>query len=280
MIELPEVETIHRDLEREVVGKRIKSVDVHLVKGVARSGNKAKFRAALDGAKITGVDRRGVWLLAALDNEFTLVINLGNSGRLTRTANKDPLVKKTVAVIGFTQKGQLRLVDPSSKAVIFTVATEELEEKVPELGALGLDPIEQPISWVRFGEILLSHQLKLKTLLTDDSIVTGIGDVYSDEILFNAGLRYDRLSDSLSTQEFRRFYRALVETLHDAVKYRGSSFEDDDDGYLDLFGKPGSYQDHLSVFRKEGELSPRSRRPIAKAKFGKGWTYYCEQSQV
>ncbi len=278
MTELPEVETIHRDLEREVVGKRVKTVDIHLVKAVARSGNKTKFAAALDGAKITVVDRRGLWLLATLDNDVTLVIHLGQKGRLLRTANKAPLDKKTIVVIGFTQSGQLRLVDESSTAQIFTVPTADLDEKVPELGELGLDPIEQPISWVRFGEMLLTHRLKLKALLTDDAIITGIGDVYSDEILFNAGLRYDRLSDSLSTQEYRRFYRSLVETLHDAVKYRGSTL--DDNGYVDLFGKPGSYQDHHNVYRKDGELSPRSRRPIVKAKFGKGWTYYCDQSQV
>ena len=278
MIELPEVETIHRDLEREIVGKRIKTVGVHLVKAVARSGNKAKFSAALEGAKVDAVARRGLWLLCALDNEHTLVINLGPNGRLLRAANKDALEKKTVAVIGFTQGGQLRLIDETNKAIIFTVPSDELDEKVPELGNLGLDPIEQPISWVRFGEMLLTHQLRLKSLLLDDSIVTGIGEIYSDEILFNAGLRYDRISDSLSTQEFRRFYRALVETLHDAVKYRGSTLEDG--AYVDLFGKPGSYQDHHNVYRKAGELSPRSRRPIAKAKFGKTWTYYCEQSQV
>ena len=76
MIELPEIETIHRDLDREIVGKRIKTVDIHLVKAVARSGNKTKFTAALDGAKVEAVSRRGLWLLCTLDNEHTLVINL------------------------------------------------------------------------------------------------------------------------------------------------------------------------------------------------------------
>ena len=102
--------------------------------------------------------------------------------------------------------------------------------------------------------------------------------MYADEILFNAGLRYDRLSNSLTTQEIRRLYRALVETLHDAVKYRGSTVEDSP--YVDAFGEAGSYQEHHAVFQKDGELSPRNRKPISKVKFGGEWTYYCEESQV
>ena len=134
------------------------------------------------------------------------------------------------------------------------------------------------MSWTDFGRHLHSHETKLRTLIMDESFLVGIGPMYADEILFHAGLRYDRLSNSLSTQEMRRLYRSLVETLHDAVKYRGSTVEGSH--YVDVFGEPGSYQDHHAVFQKEGDLSPRSRRPIVRSKFNKEWTYYCDQSQV
>ena len=205
-------------------------------------------------------------------------MSLGEGGQLRRHANKDEVDRRTAVIITFTQGGQLRLVDHATTASLAVVAEEELDERFPELGKLGIDPVEEPMSWTTFGRMVLSHKTKLKTLLTDDTVIAGLGDLYADEILFEAGLRFDRMSDSLSTQEIRRLYRSLVEILHDAVKYRGSSIEDS--YYVDVFGEPGSFQDHHQVFQKEGQLSPRSRRPIQKTKFNGVWTYYCEQSQV
>ena len=97
-----------------------------------------------------------------------------------------------------------------------------------------------------FGRLVASKHMKLKTLLMDQKFLAGIGNIYSDEILFGAGLRWDRMSDSLSGEEIRRLYRAMVETLQDAVKYRGSSLADEQ--YVDLNGKPGEYQVHHKVY--------------------------------
>lgn len=279
MIQLPEVEITRRDLERDIVGKKVKTVEVSSPKVVKRGGTKAKLAKGVEGAKIASVERRGLFILIGLDNEGIIVVHLGTGGQLRRHANKDALDKKNVVVVGFTQHGQLRLVDHSGDTQLFLVADpEELAEAVPELENIGIDPLTNPMSWTDFGRLILSYRLKLKSLLTDESIISGLGDVYSDEILFNAGLRYDRLADSLNTQELRRFYRAVVETLHDAVKYRGTTLEGGP--FVDPEGNAGSYQDHLQVYGKAGVLSPRSRRPIVRSKYSGRWTYYCEQSQV
>jgi formamidopyrimidine-DNA glycosylase len=278
MIELPEVETIRRDLEREVVGKRVKSVEVEVPKTVSRSGNRKKFAARLEKAKITETSRKGLLMLLNLEGGDVLVIDLGGAAQLRRTPNKEPIESGTTAVIGFTQQGQLRLIDPDGKAQMFIVDGENLEEELPEVAALGFDPVEQPMSWTAFGEILRRSDVTLRAFLLDSSAVVGIGPLYADEILFNSGLRYDRKTRSLTAQELRRMYRALVETLHDALKYRGSTLEDGK--YLDLFGKPGSYQEHHNVYQRAGELSPRSRKPIVRSKVSGVWSYYCEQSQV
>jgi len=124
----------------------------------------------------------------------------------------------------------------------------------------------------------LSHDGKLKTLLCDNSVIVGLGDIYSDEILFEASLRYDRTGSSLNTQEVRRFFRSVVQVLNDAVKYRGTTIESSP--FVDPAGNPGVFQDHLQVYGKHGELSPRSRQPLVRSKFAGRWTYYCEQSQV
>ena len=112
----------------------------------------------------------------------------------------------------------------------------------------------------------------------DQKFLAGIGNIYSDEILFTAGLRWDRMSDSLSAQEIRRLYRAMVETLQDAVKYRGSSLADEQ--YVDLFGKPGEYQLQHKVYAREGEACRRCRHPIVRVRTGGRSTFFCDACQV
>ena len=274
MVELPEIETLRHGLDRDIAGKKVKTVEAAGMSALGRYKNRKQFTSELEGAKVISVQREGTLILVHLDEERVLGIDLGTSGRLRRCANKDKDIPGTEIVVGFTQGGQLRLVDPDGDAQMFVVAEEELLEARPELADLGTDPLKEALSWTMFAEMLRQRKAKLKTLLLDQSFIVGIGDIYADEILFNAGVRYDRVSDTLSTQEVRRLYRSLVETLHDAIKYRGTSLEDGT--WVDLYGDPGEYQDHLQVYGRDGELSPRSRAPIQKAKFGGKWTYYCD----
>jgi len=278
MIELPEIETIRRDLDRESTGKRVKDVDIQIARAAGGAAGKAKIVKAIDKSKVAAVSRAAMRIRVDFDTGYTLMFDLGTGGQLLRTANKDEVHKRNAMTISFTQHGQMRLVDIEADASVTLHETESLDEELADQVKVGIDPIEEPMAWTDFGRILHSYQTKLRTLLMDDNFVIGIGPMYADEILFHAGLRYDRLSNSLTTQEVRRLYRALVETLFDAVKYRGSSVEGS--AYVDVFGEPGSYQDHHAVFRKEGSLSPRSRRPLVRSKFNKQWTYYCDQSQV
>jgi len=278
MPELPEVETIRRELEREVVGKKIKTVEVHGTRTVRRQTKKA-FAAKLDGVKITGADRKGKYLLVKLDSGDTLVIHLRMSGQLLKTTPKHPVAKHTHVVITFTQGGQLRFVDPRTFGEMFVTTPDTLATDFPELAELGFDPVETPISWQSFGHQLMDHKMKLKAFLTDQTMIAGLGNIYADEILFAAGLRYDRMSDSLSTQEMRRLYRSVVETLHDAIKYGGSTLADEQ--YVDLNGKAGEYQQHHKVYDREKQPCFRCRRAnISKAKFAGRSTYFCEICQV
>ena len=118
----------------------------------------------------------------------------------------------------------------------------------------------------------------MKQLLMDQKFISGLGNIYSDEVLFAAGLRYDRSSDSLSSQEVRRLYRAMVETLQDAIKHRGSSLADEQ--YRDLFGEVGDFQNQHKVYDREGEPCRRCRSPIVRIKQGGRSTFVCEQCQV
>ena len=259
MIELPEIETIRRDLERDCVGKKIKSVEVLKAKIAGGPKSKASIEQELDQVKVESVSRIGKYLLFELSNEKTLAVGLGSGGQIRRVPNKAELDSKTQMVVTFTQTGQMRLIDHNGEASVSLHETTEVIEDKPELLELGIDPIEhsQRITWGDFAHYLQARKAKLKTLLIDDSFVIGIGPMYADEILFEAGLRYDRMSDSLTTNEVRRLWQSIVQTVYDAVKYRGSSV--DGSLYTDTNGDPGSFQDHHSVYEKHGELSPRSR---------------------
>ncbi len=269
------METLRRDLEREVIGKKVKTAELTSLAMVSQVRTKKAFTGALEGRKFTGVKRVGVVLVLELDGEQVLALRLGRRTRVQRPLPKDAPPDGTELVITFTQGGALRVVDPGpDRGELVLAAPDHLLAVLPDLAALGVDPIEEPMSWTRFGELLYARRVPLRTFLTDPTVIVGIGEVYADEILFEAGLRFDRMSDSLSTQEIRRLYRALVEIVHDAVKHRGTSAREG--GWTDLFGKPGQYDDLLAVYGREGQLSPRSRAPIKRASFGGGSTYYCD----
>ena len=279
MPELPEVEVMRRDLEREVVGKKIKAVEVTGTRSVRRHKNRKEFMAILTGRKITGVQRRGKYLVMKLDGNDALVVHLGMSGQLLRAKTaREKAPKHTHVSITFTQGGLLRFVDPRTFGEMFVTPYDEIDQQVDELAHLGLDPLDTALAWDLFGRMLAERKTKLKPLLMDQKFIAGIGNVYSDEILFEAGLKWERQSDSLSQQEVRRLYRAISETLQDAVKYRGSSLADEQ--YVDLFGKPGEYQDHHQVYGREGQACVRCRRPIQRARYSNRSTFYCDACQV
>ncbi len=288
MPELPEVETIRRDLEKEVVGKRIKQVEVTGLRSIRRHKDKNELIFRLEGRKIGSVHRRGKYLLMPLEEasvaagqqaDDVLVVHLGMSGQLLRARSaKEEAPKHTHVVITFTQGGMLRFVDPRTFGELFVAAAGELEKQVAELAHLGFDPLEDIMSWNRFGELLHSRKTKLKPLLMDQRFMAGVGNLYADEILWAAGIRPDRGSETLSSQEVRRLYRAMVETLQDGVKHRGSSLADEQ--YRDLFGAVGDYQSQHKVYDKEGEPCRRCRTPIVRVKAQNRSTFMCPQCQV
>ena len=276
MPELPEVETLRHDLEREVVGRRIKHVEVTGARSVRRLSAPA-FVARLEGQKIDSVRRKGKYLLLDLGDDV-FVIHLGMSGQLLKAAAKDAVAPHTHVTVTFTQGGQLRFVDPRTFGEVFVVAREGFDDEVAEVAELGFDPLTDIMSWNAFGARLAARKVKLKALLMDQKFVAGIGNIYSDEILWQAGLRYDRTSDSLTTQEVRRLYRAMLDTLQEAVKHRGSSLADQQ--YRDLFGVIGGYQTEHRVYAREGLPCVRCRKTVVRHKWSGRSTFLCGACQV
>jgi formamidopyrimidine-DNA glycosylase len=279
-VELPEVEVMRRDLEKDVVGRRVKTAEVkgsrNAMRVIRRHGKRKDFTSRMEGRKLTKVERRGKYVLLHLDSGDVLVVHFGMSGQFQRGNGRVAIEPHTHVVFTFQQGGDLRFIDPRTFGEMFVTSADELG-KVKELQHIAIDPLDQVFTWPTFQYLLAQRGAKMKQLLMDQKFISGLGNIYSDEVLFAAGLRYDRLSDTLSSQEVRRLYRAIQETLQEAIKLRGTTL--DDEAYVDLFGKPGEYQGELKVYGREGEPCRRCRTPIQTVKVAQRTSYFCPQCQ-
>jgi formamidopyrimidine-DNA glycosylase len=279
-VELPEVEVMRRDLEKDVVGRRVKDAEVRPTKNamrvIRRHPKRKEFTSRLEGRKITKVERQGKYILLDLDGGDVLVAHFGMSGQFVRGSKRVPLPAHTHVVITFTQGGDLRFIDPRTFGELFVSTHDELG-KVRELNHIAIDPLDQVFTWPAFQMRLADKAAKMKPLLMDQKFISGLGNIYSDEVLFAAGLRHDRMSNTLSSQEVRRLYRAIQETLQEAIRYRGTTLGDD--AYVDLSGEPGEFQNELKVYGRAGLPCRRCRTPIQSVKLAGRSAYYCPQCQ-
>jgi formamidopyrimidine-DNA glycosylase len=243
---------------------------------IRRHARRKEFADRLAGRKVTKVDRKGKYLLLHLDDGDILVVHFGMSGQFLRGTKRQGLPPHAHVVIDFVQGGDLRFVDPRTFGEMFVAKEDELGT-IKELEHIAIDPLEDTFTWQEFSFELSRRATKLKQLLMDQKFVSGLGNIYSDEVLFAAGLKHDRTSDSLSSQEVRRLYRAMREVLQDAVRFRGTTL--DDEAYVDLFGKRGEFQNELKVYGRKGLACRRCRTPIDVVKLSGRNSYFCPQCQ-
>ena len=177
------------------------------------------------------MERRGKYVLLHLDSGDALVTHFGMSGQFQRGNGRVVIEPHTHVVLTFQQGGDLRFIDPRTFGEMFVTGADELG-KVKELQHIAIDPLDQVFTWPTFQYLLAQRAAKMKQLLMDQKFISGLGNIYSDEVLFAAGLRFDRLSDTLSSQEVRRLDRAIQETVQEAIKMRGTTLEDE--AYVDV----------------------------------------------
>lgn len=276
MPELPEVESVRVGLDREISGRRLTELEIRSPRVVRRQTKREASEAAA-GRKVEKVDRRGKYLLVRLEDDKVLVIHLGMSGRLEKATPRKKLEKHTHAILHFGSALEIRFIDPRTFGEMFVADVDDLAG-VAELAHIALDPLADSFTWLTFSGLVESRKAKMKSLLCDQGFVSGLGNIYSDEVLWTAGLLPDRRSDTLTAQEMRRLYRAMLEVLQEAVKAGGTTLEDE--SYRNLNGQPGTYQNLLRVYGREGHSCRRCRDPIVRGRWGNRSTYYCSRCQV
>lgn len=231
MPELPEVETVRRALERRLVGRRIASVDVRKPTFYRKPPPAAI--AALNGATLTAISRRGKFLLFELGGRPSVVFHLGMSGRLTIGAD-GPHVRLQVRFDGDE---------------LFFHDTRRFGRVGGPLPALGPEPIDDEFNAAFLAGILRGRTAPVKALLMDQKLIAGLGNIYATEALHRAGVRPARPGRRVSVDEIEKLAAACREVLERGIELGGSTL--DDESFLDPLGQPGRMQDFVRVYGRK-----------------------------
>ena len=292
MPELPEVETIVRELNRakpKVLGSTILDVWSDTKKIIKRPKNFQKFKKEILKRKISKIWRRGKNILFELDNKKTLLIHQKLTGHLLYgkwkrekgewvSLLKGPLAEdpmnKFLRVIFFLDNGwQISLSDLRKFAKIEILTEKELEKELSELGP---EPLDRNFTFEKFKEAILKKKKgKIKKVLMDQKIIAGIGNIYSDEILWEAKIHPLKDVSKISEERLKKIYFAMREILKKAIQLKGESISD----YRRISGERGYFDRERKVYRREGEKCLRCGTKIKKIKIGQRSAYFCPKCQ-
>jgi len=278
--ELPEAETVRRGLEAETKGRLISEVQATGLRSVRRHSDPVVIGQALVGRRLDAVGRVGKFLTLEADGA-TAVVHLGMSGQLlwAPDAAAVPRPKHSHVVFVFDDGSELRFVDPRTFGQVFLSSGAEASARARplELAHLGPDPLEDRLGAGAFAAALRARRTMLKPLLMDQRFLAGMGNIYSDEVLFATGLRFDRSAASISEAEARGLYSEMLRILRLSVRMGGSSLSDMQ--YRDVYGRPGRYQTRHRVFAREGLPCASCGRPIQRRAWGGRSTFFCAHCQ-
>lgn len=275
MPELPEVETIRTDLERTVLGRRIRAVFLHDPL-IVRYPDPGTFVGGLTGRTITCARRRGKYLLLGLDDDRIWVIHLMLEGQLLYERADTPIARATKLVVALDDGHELRLRDVVGFARTLLGDEGQLQE-VLNLSRLGPEPTTPAFTLEEFTRRLAGRRAQIKPLLLDQKVFAGIGNLYADEALFRARLHPQRKASSLTPDELTRLHRAVREVIREGLAHRGTSAPGG--LYRDLFGRKGFHQDYLQVFRRTGRRCPGCPGHVEEIQVGGRPTFYCPACQ-
>ncbi len=274
MPELPEVETIKRDLQRKILGKKICKVEVIQKKSIKNSSG--KFVEILKGNYITDVGRKGKLLILKLKDGNYLLAHLRMTGQLVcrKENGEEGKSKHTRVIIYFCDQSRLDFNDIRRFGYLM-VATEVEKNNIIE--RIGADPTSESFDLKMLKRLLEGRKRSLKSALLDQKMIGGIGNIYADEICFSARLVPSRRVNSLGSREIQRLYASMKKVLSLAVRYRGTTFS----SYVDASGKKGDFAGFLKVYRREGKKCLRCKKGIVKKiKLAGRSTRYCRNCQV
>lgn len=273
MPELPEVETIRRGLCKNTLGLKIMDVTILLPKII--NTTPTRFRNTVIGKTIIDAKRRAKVIIITLSNDYSLVIHLKISGQLLYLPKTAPIKKHTHVIFNLNNKYQLRFWDQRQFGYVKMFEKLDMVKFINDM-KFGPEPLEKAFTLNCFRELLKNRSNgRIKPLLMDQTFISGIGNLYADEILFYARVHPLRKPSSLTDAEINKIYQGIKKILNLAIKKRGSSVE----LYVDVEGKPGGYVPYIKAYDREGESCLRCRTLIKRIKIGSRSAYFCPVCQ-
>jgi formamidopyrimidine-DNA glycosylase len=288
MPELPEVETVARQLEPELEGRRIELLEV-LDGRWSRPVPPEALSEAVSGSTIEGLGRRGKYLLLALDGGRTLVMHLRMTGNLVLVEGEEMLdpsegrrlyegerstsTRHLRARFVLEDGREVWFTDPRRFGEAFLIDDADLEQRFERLG---IEPLSPEFTPEALGEMAAGRTVPLKSFLLDQSGLAGVGNIYADEALFRARLHPLSPAGSMRPEHHAALRDAVVAALEAGIDAGGSSIDD----YRDGRGEKGAMQEKFLVHTREGELCPRCDGEIVRIVIGGRSTYFCPSCQV
>lgn len=272
MPELPEVETIVCDLRNLTMGRCIDRIQVSLPK-IVRTGPRRLTRL-LSGAVITDVQRRGKFIILGFSGQRHLVVHLKMTGHFLWSPGPmdGPPPKHVHIVINFRDRARLLYEDQRQFGYFLGLDRDGYKQWVEEK-ALGPDPLE--ISAADFARRLGCSGARLKAVLLNQKIISGLGNIYADETLFAAGLHPGRPARMVTEVQAKHLHRETVRILSEAITCRGSTTNN----YVGLMGVGGEFQNRHQVYGKAGQPCPRCGQDIIRIVLAGRGTHYCPRCQ-
>ncbi len=275
MPELPEVETIRRQLAGAACGRTITKLRIHDPLLVSPSSPN-RVRGAVEGRRIESAGRRGKYLLVALDSGDTLAMHLRMTGRLhhspTGVAPADPHRR---ARFYLDDGATLDFSDTRRFGRVWIVSVDHPDPQGYWDARLGVEPLERQFTAARLGQLLSGRTAPVKASILDQRLIAGVGNIYADEALFQAGVHPTRPAGSLDAVEVAALRDAIRDRLRAGIRSGGASI----DRYRDTIGRPGTMQDMLRVHRHQGDPCPRCATTIVKSRVAGRGTYFCPTCQ-
>lgn len=272
MPELPEVEAVKRGLDQSIVGKRVTAIEVMWSK-IIRHDDIEAFKQSLIGQVCQRIDRRGKFLLIYFDTHV-LLSHLRMEGKYFLCDKEQPVHKHTHVILELDEQEELRYHDVRKFGRMELLEIGQ-EFQHPSLAKLGPEPTPATFSTHVIKEYLSGRTTAIKNILLDQRMVAGIGNIYADEILFDAYVHPEMSAAEITDEEIQQLYYSIISIMQAAIKAGGSTIR----SYTNMFGEAGHYQVYHQVYGKDGESCSRCGTIIEKTKVGGRGTHFCPNCQ-
>ena len=272
MPELPEVETVKETLKLKLLNRTIIDINI-LYPGIIEYPEVPIFIKNIKNQKVLNLSRKGKWIIIELNNYY-LLSHLRMEGKYFFKTNKDEILKHEHAIFKLDNNTELRYMDVRKFGKMWLIEKDKINDIGP-LKELGLEPWDKELTPKYLKDKFKNKKLPIKTLLLDQSIITGIGNIYANEILFMSKINPLDTQDKLTTKDLQNIIDNTKKELESAIKKGGTTIR----SYTSVDGVHGLFQQELYVHGKENNKCPNCNSNILKIKVGGRGTYYCPKCQ-